>query len=63
MSWNPGTSRWEFSSGWDGTVSVQYLVQVVDGAGNVSLSNQKGAYYVAEPQKLYLPVVLRSYTP
>ena len=63
MSRNPETTRWEFSIDRDAHVPVQFFVQVVDRAGNVSHSNNKGIYHIAEMEKLYLPIVLRSYSP
>jgi len=49
---------------WEGTINsllseFSYLVQVVDGAGNVSATSNKGLYFAAEPERIYLPVVLR----
>jgi hypothetical protein len=50
---------------WEGTVSssldeFSYLVQVVDGAGNVSTSSNKGLYFAAQPERVYLPTVFRN---
>ena len=50
---------------WEGTVSsllseFSYLVQVVDGAGNVSTSSNKGRYFAAAPRRTYLPLLFRS---
>ena len=49
---------------WEGAITnaqegAGYLVQAVDGAGNVSSSSNKGLYFAAEPIKIYLPLVMR----
>jgi hypothetical protein len=53
---------------WIGTVTsdlteFNYFVQAVDGAGNVSTSGNKGLYFIAEPEKLYLPLILNGSSP
>jgi hypothetical protein len=50
---------------WEGTVSttqdqLNYLIQAVDKAGNVSYSSNKGLYFAAEPETIYLPLVFRN---
>jgi hypothetical protein len=59
LTYNSATGLWE------GTVSssldeFNYFVQAVDSAGNVSASSNKGLYFAAEPEKVYLPVIARS---
>jgi hypothetical protein len=39
-----------------------FFIQAADGAGNVSVSSNKGGYYDAAPLKTYLPAVLYEYT-
>jgi len=39
---------------------VSYFIQAVDGAGNVSLSANKGLFFEPEERNVYLPLVLRS---
>jgi hypothetical protein len=50
---------------WEGsltglTAETSYFVQVMDGAGNVTASDNKGQYFTPERHEIYLPVVLRS---
>jgi hypothetical protein len=40
---------------------VVYLIQVIDGAGNVTVTSNKGAYFEPGPSEIYLPLVLRNY--
>jgi hypothetical protein len=67
-----GSARWqstdltynEESGYWEGTVSasagrVSYFIQAVDRAGNTSMSANKGVFFAAEEQKVYLPLVMR----
>ena len=49
---------------WEGDANTtldefNYVVQVIDGAGNVSYSSNKGLYFAAAPEYIYLPLVLR----
>ncbi len=49
---------------WEGAINssldeLHYLIQAVDNAGNVSYSSNKGFYFAAEPEKIYLPLVFR----
>jgi hypothetical protein len=54
---------------WQGTVplsgSLEYFVQVVDGAGNVAVDDNGGSYYQegVDVYPVYLPVVLRAFEP
>jgi hypothetical protein len=50
---------------WEGSVpgltaEAIYFVQVMDGAGNVTVSDNKGQYFVPQEHRVYLPVVLKS---
>jgi hypothetical protein len=54
---------------WQGTLplsgALEYFVQVVDGAGNVTIDDNDGSYYQegVDVYPVYLPVVLRAYEP
>jgi hypothetical protein len=54
---------------WRGTLQssgdLEYLVQVVDGAGNVAVDDGDGSYYRerVDVYPVYLPLVLRAYEP
>ena len=78
VAYTDGQGEWESvdldpSDGdtWQGTLplgrDVEYFVQVVDEAGNVSVDDNGGRYYpiIVPPQDhfIYLPVVLRSSHP
>jgi parallel beta-helix repeat protein len=39
---------------------LEYLVQVVDGGGNVAISDNKGRYFGLPPCQMYLPLVVRN---
>jgi hypothetical protein len=36
-----------------------YLVQAVDGAGNVTITSNKGLFFEPERHQIYLPIVMR----
>jgi hypothetical protein len=72
VAYTDGESEWKSvdltASGgdtWQGELEVmekvEYLVQVVDGAGNVTVDDNDGSYYtvVSSGHRVYLPVVLR----
>jgi hypothetical protein len=40
---------------------VNYFVQVMDAAGNVTVSDNKGRYFAPEKPTIYLPFVTRGY--
>ena len=53
-----------YTDKWEGTVTgltkeASYFVQVMDGAGNVTISNNKGQYFAPEVIEIYLPLVMR----
>jgi hypothetical protein len=55
----------EESGMWTGVISstlneYDFFIQAADGAGNVSLSGNKGLYFDAAPNKVYLPLTLRN---
>ena len=57
---NPLQDRWETRfTGLSG--QFVYFVQVVDGAGNVGVTSNKGLFFEAPPRMIYLPVTLRGY--
>jgi hypothetical protein len=59
LSPNSQSGYWEGDlAGLSGEIS--YSIQVVDGAGNVSLSANKGLFFALEKHDIYLPVVLRN---
>jgi hypothetical protein len=43
-----------------GGASTEYFVQVLDAAGNVSISANKGEFYMGETFQTFLPVLLRN---
>jgi hypothetical protein len=58
LAYDAYTGLWETSlTGLTDTSS--YFVQVVDGAGNVSVSDNKGRYFAPERHEIFLPLVLR----
>jgi hypothetical protein len=55
-----------YTERWEGTVAgltegASYFVQVMDAAGNVTVSDNKGRYFAPEPHEVYLPLVLRNF--
>jgi hypothetical protein len=38
-----------------------YFIQVVDGAGNVTVTSNKGLFFEPKRPGIYLPLVLRNY--
>ncbi|MFO7742601.1 MAG: right-handed parallel beta-helix repeat-containing protein [Anaerolineae bacterium] len=48
---------------WRGTMpyeeSIEWFVQAVDGAGNVAVNDNKGAYFGPPPNRIWLPVITR----
>jgi hypothetical protein len=60
LTYSAYTGRWEGSvTGL--TEEASYFVQVMDGAGNVTISNNKGEYFSPETHNIYLPLVLRNF--
>jgi hypothetical protein len=57
---NNVSGLWEYTLNLGTAVDVRYVVQVVDGAGNVTYSSNKGLYFAAEAKKLYMPLVFRN---
>ena len=59
LDYDATTGLWETSlagvGGW-----VSYLVQAVDGAGNVAITANKGLLFEAQERAVYLPFVLKS---
>jgi hypothetical protein len=41
------------------TQAAEYLIQVVDLAGNVAVDDNQGRYYQIISRAIYLPIVLR----
>jgi hypothetical protein len=41
------------------THQLAYLVQVVDGAGNVTVTSNKGQFFELTRHEIYLPIVVR----
>jgi hypothetical protein len=73
VTYTDGRGTWEsidlaHSGGdmWQGTLplseSVEYFVQVVDDAGNVSVDDNEGRYYQVKPERfpVYFPLILRN---
>jgi hypothetical protein len=64
-SWHTELLAYNAGSGmWEGTISstlsrFDFFVQAADGAGNVSVSDNKGLYFAAVPDNVFLPVILR----
>ena len=54
---NTGGDTWQGELPLSG--NPEYLIQVVDGAGNVAVDDNNGSYY--HPYTVYLPVVFRMY--
>jgi len=51
---------------WTGRITstlpeFDFFIQSIDGAGNVSTGSNKGLYFMATPEKIYLSVVLKSH--
>jgi hypothetical protein len=63
--WHSADLTYQESTGfWEGSMTgmteeVTYFVQVMDGAGNVTLSANKGQYFAPEEHALFLPVIMR----
>jgi hypothetical protein len=38
---------------------LEFFVQTVDGGGNVAIHDNKGRYFVLNPARLYLPLILQ----
>lgn len=58
MNYSPARDRWERRlTGLTG--QFIYFVQVVDGAGNVTATSNKGLFFEPERHQIYLPVVMR----
>ena len=55
-----GTTEWWTVSLPGLTDETSYFVQVMDKAGNVTVSDNKGQYFTPERYDVYLPIVLRS---
>jgi hypothetical protein len=59
LSYVPYAQLWETTlSGL--TEDTSYFVQVMDAAGNVTVSDNKGQYHIPQQRNIFLPVVLRS---
>ncbi|RLC94306.1 MAG: hypothetical protein DRI77_11060 [Chloroflexi bacterium] len=58
LTYSSSTGLWEGEAN-TSLDEFNYVVQVIDGAGNVSSSSNKGLYFAAEPNYLYLPLVMR----
>lgn len=52
---------------WQGSVmfrgTLEYFIQVVDGAGNVTVEDNDGSYYIVAIPAVYLPLVVKDYEP
>jgi hypothetical protein len=69
LAFNTSTHKWRGQI--TATINTRYFLQAVDGAGNIQVADNKGAYYSFQPpaplvgagggSKIYLPVVLRNY--
>ncbi len=58
LQYAPGQSRWEkHLSGLTG--QFLFYIQVVDGAGNVTVTSNKGLFFEPEQHRIYLPIVMR----
>ncbi|UCC62519.1 MAG: hypothetical protein JSV36_17415 [Anaerolineae bacterium] len=42
------------------TIGASYFIQVMDAAGNVTVSDNKGQYFAPERRAICLPIVLRN---
>ena len=59
LTYDPSLDRWTGEI--DGlTGRVNYFVQVVDSAGNIALSENKGAFFEPIDYSAYLPIVLKN---
>lgn len=59
LTYTAYTDRWEKSlSGL--TEEASYFIQVMDAAGNITVSDNKGQYFAPEKRAIYLPIVLRN---
>jgi hypothetical protein len=59
LEYDGATERWMVSLP-DLTEETSYFVQVMDKAGNVTVSDNKGQYFTPERYDVYLPLVLRN---
>jgi len=60
LSYNGSQDRWETHfSGLSGR--FVYFVQVVDGAGNVTVTSNKGLYFSAPWYEIYMPIIFRNH--
>ncbi len=67
LAFDPGSQKWRGEI--PATIGTAYLVQAVDGAGNLTVNHNKGTYFSPQPPaplvtggelvKVYLPLVLR----
>jgi hypothetical protein len=57
LAYSAYTDQWEGSMS-NGTEKALFFVQVMDSAGNVTISGNKGQYFVPEQSTVYLPIVL-----
>jgi hypothetical protein len=59
LAYSAYTERWERAlSGL--TAKTSYFVQVMDGAGNVTITTNKGMFFEPTCHEIYLPLVMRS---
>ena len=67
LTFSAATQKWTGSI--PATLQVRYFVQVVDGAGNVAVDDNKGSYFAFpapvplapghNPSQIYLPIVMK----
>jgi hypothetical protein len=62
LSQDPADGLWKITLT-DLSDTFLYFIQVVDGAGNVSLSTNKGYLFEPPKNRIYLPMVFRGYRP
>ena len=58
MTYQAARNRWELHLA-DLTGQLSYFVQAVDGAGNVTVTANKGLFFTPT-RTLYLPLIMRS---